>query len=263
MRALGIMATSGRGSSKGRATRLSLSLREGIEVLLVVTLLGIIVIGVHTLRSAEAMPVHRVHFEGQWSHLGRAELIETASEHMRGAFFTIDLLAIEHALQALPWVETASVRRQWPDTFVIRITEQRPIARWGKHGLLNSQAQVFYPIDPKALSQLPVLYGPPGRERGLMVQFRKITALLAPGDVELRALIEDDRGSRHLLIDRGIPIALGRGDHRSALKRFMRVYRRTLAPRHEAIARIDLRYTNGFSVAWKSDQRNDGDKEAS
>ncbi len=267
MLAPGIMATSDRKSPSGRAARLYLSLRDGIEVLAVVAVLGLIVIGIHKLRSAEAMPVKQVHFEGRWAHLDRAELIKKVSTHVRRAFFTIDLLAIEQSLQALPWVETAAVRRQWPDSLVIRITEQQPIARWGKDGLLNSRAEVFYPNGDTKFSHLPVLFGPPGRESELMVRLNHITVLLKPNGVKLRALIEDERGSRHLLIDRGIPIALGRGDHRSALKRFMRVYRRTLAPRQEAIARIDLRYTNGFAVAWKSAKSNhgvgDGDNEAS
>ncbi len=267
MLAPGFMATSARNSSKGRSARFPLSRRDAVEVLVVVALLGLIVIGVQKLRSPESMPVKQVVFEGQWMHLNRGMLIEAVRLHLQSAFLSIDLRAIEKSLQALNWVEKASVRRQWPGMLIIRVTEQRPIARWGKHGLLNAHAEVFYPNDQTQLLKLPVLYGPSGRESELVVQFENIKALLKSGGVELRALIEDDRGSRHLLVNRRIRIALGRGDYRIALKRLMRVYPTIIVPQHGAIAAIDLRYTNGFAVAWKSavsdGGENGGDKESS
>lgn len=267
MLASGFMATSARKSTKRRSANFPLSLRDVVEVLAVVALLGLIVIGVHKLRSPKTMPVQQVNFEGQWLHLNRKQLIETVQLHLQSAFLSIDLRAIEQSLQALNWVEKASIRRQWPGMLIIHITEQQPIARWGRDGLLNPHSEVFYPDEQTQLPNLPVLFGPPGRENELVVQFEKIKASLESGGVELKALIEDERGSRHLLIDRGIRIALGRGDHRSALTRLMRVYRKIIVPQHEAIAGIDLRYTNGFSVAWKPAVKgageNDGDNEAS
>ena len=267
MLAPGFMATNARNTTKTRYTRFPLSLRDAVEVAAVVALLALIVSGVHKLRSPESMPVQQVNFEGHWLHLNREQLKETVRLHLQGAFLSIDLRAIEQSLQALPWVEKASVRRQWPGMLMIHIREQQPIARWGRDGFLNANAEVFVPKRKTQLPRLPVLFGPPGRENELLAQFKKIKAMLNSGGVELRALIEDERGSRHLLIGRGIRIALGRGDDHGALSRLMRVYRKIIVPQHEAIAGIDLRYTNGFSVAWKSTVRDagetDGDNEAS
>ena len=267
MLAPGFMATSARHATKAQSKRFPLSLRDVVEVAAVVALLVLIVSGVHKLRSPETMPVQQVNFEGHWLHLNREQLKETVRLHLQSAFLAIDLRAIEGSLQALPWVEKASVRRQWPGMLIIHIKEQQPIARWGRDGLLNANAEVFYPNRETQLPTLPVLFGPPGRENELLVQFNKIKTLVNSRGVKLLALIEDDRGSRHLLINRGIRIALGRGDRHGALTRLMRVYRKIIVPQHGAITGIDLRYTNGFSVAWKPSVRDagetDGENEAS
>ena len=42
----------------------------------------------------------------------------------------IGFLLVAVALAALPWVERVVVRKQWPDTLEILITEHRALARW-------------------------------------------------------------------------------------------------------------------------------------
>jgi cell division protein FtsQ len=67
----------------------------------------------------------------------------------------------------------------------------------------------------------------------------------------LRALVQDERRAWHLLLGNGIPVDVGRGNLDARVARLSRVYPKVLAPRAVHIRRIDLRYTNGFAVAWK------------
>ncbi|HYL32554.1 MAG TPA: FtsQ-type POTRA domain-containing protein [Stellaceae bacterium] len=49
----------------------------------------------------------------------------------------IDLAAAQARLQALPWVRSADVERQLPDTLFIRLTEREPFAFWQRNGTLS------------------------------------------------------------------------------------------------------------------------------
>ena len=226
--------------------------RDVVEVAIVIILLGLLVTAVHKLQASATLPIRNVHFISRSHHLSQEELKRAVVSSLKGGFFSVDLERIEHTLEALPWVDTASVRRQWPDTLLIKIIEQQAVAHWGKDGLLNPRGEIFYPRDTLVRRELPVLYGPEGRERELIARFRRVFRTLLPAGLKLRALVEDERRAWHLLLANGIPVALGRIEPVKRVERFVRIYPRILAPKASDIAGIDLRYTNGFSVAWKS-----------
>jgi cell division protein FtsQ len=51
--------------------------------------------------------------------------------------FDIDLAAAKTRLETLPWVRTADIERQLPDTLFIRLTEREPFAFWQRNGALS------------------------------------------------------------------------------------------------------------------------------
>jgi len=51
--------------------------------------------------------------------------------------FDIDLAAAKARLEALPWIRTADVERQLPDTLFIRLTEREPFAFWQRNDALS------------------------------------------------------------------------------------------------------------------------------
>jgi cell division protein FtsQ len=246
------MAKRTQAQRQSEACTLCLGRRDVAEVAIVIVLLGLFVIAVHKLQASASFPIHNVHFVSRLQHLSQEELKHAVISSLKGGFFSVDLERIERTLEGLPWIDTASVRRQWPDTLLIKITEQQAVARWGTDGLLNPRGEVFYPHDTLSRRELPILYGPEGRERELIARFRRILRTLLPAGLRLRALVEDERRAWHLLLTNGIPVALGRIEPGKQVERFVRIYPRNLAPRASEIAGIDLRYTNGISVAWKS-----------
>jgi cell division protein FtsQ len=46
-------------------------------------------------------------------------------------------------------------------------------------------------------------------------------------------------------------VVLGRGNGYGRLLKFVRFYRRAFHDRAATVARVDLRYSNGFAVRWK------------
>ncbi|NBX73304.1 MAG: FtsQ-type POTRA domain-containing protein [Alphaproteobacteria bacterium] len=75
----------------------------------------------------------------------------------------LNLLEIQTRLQQLPWVQSAHVRRQWPDTLVVTLHERIPAARWRGADqtivLIDQQGDVIPTINGAPFTQLPLMVG--------------------------------------------------------------------------------------------------------
>ena len=68
---------------------------------------------------------------------------------------------------------------------------------------------------------------------------------------QLVALRVDSRGSVDVELINGLEIRLGRADVERKVERLASIYDSQILPRREKIKRLDMRYSNGFAVAWK------------
>lgn len=204
------------------------------------------------LQSPAALPIRTVSVSGELTHVPAAQVRKVVDAHLCGGFFGVDLHSIAEALGALPWVAQADVRRVWPNGLAIRIEEQRPVARWNRGELLSQSGTVFRPPLRTFPKGLPDLSGPDGKERDLMSRYAAVSKLFAQIGLRVVALSENARRAFRLRLDNGIEVVIGRDWDMQRMARMVAVYRRVLAGRAADIQRIDLRYTNGFAVAWKS-----------
>ena len=65
-------------------------------------------------------------------------------------------------IEALGWVRSATVRRQFPDTVLVNIVERRPFALWQRDGrvaLIDREGQVISSKDLSGFGKLPVIVG--------------------------------------------------------------------------------------------------------
>jgi cell division protein FtsQ len=157
-------------------------------------------------------------------------------------------------LERMPWVAHAAIRRIWPDTLVVTVREQRPIARWHEEALVNAQGRLFYrgPI-PRRFRALPELSGAAGSLVTLVKMERTCARRLARSGEGLHSLIQNRRGGFRLRLADGLELRLGRKAGRALrrLDRFLAVVRPALGPRLSRAAYVDLRYINGFAVGWR------------
>ncbi|MCU1354525.1 MAG: FtsQ-type protein, partial [Acidimicrobiales bacterium] len=58
----------------------------------------------------------------------RAALSRAAGVRLRRPLLDVDPGAIARRVEALPWVQRAIVRRSWPGTVMIQVSERRPLA---------------------------------------------------------------------------------------------------------------------------------------
>ncbi len=199
--------------------------------------------------GAERWPLTKLRVHGEFKRVPGEELQKALLPYARAGFFAVRLQDAQQAVEQLPWVASAQVRKQWPDVLEVSVVEHRPFARWGEDRLLSEQGQLF--AVPRGLEHapLPQLDGPDGKTAEVVELYNDSRALFAPAGVDVRRLAMDARGSWSLALDNGTEVVVGRNDARSRLARFVRVLpqlTRTQVP----IVRADLRYTNGFTLSW-------------
>ncbi|MFP4560780.1 MAG: cell division protein FtsQ/DivIB [Thiohalorhabdus sp.] len=194
-------------------------------------------------------PVRKVAVGGDLRHTDPEALARWLGDRLRGGFFTVDLSRMKEELEARPWVRSARIGRQWPDTLRVRVAEHRPQALWSDGGpwfLVSREGTVFKPRDLADGSNLPRLSGPRDRLGALLDRLDTLRDPLESHRVS--RLQVDARGAWSAEVDGRILLRFGRRNWERRLDRFLRVEREwSLLDR--PVRRIDLRYPDGLAVA--------------
>lgn len=217
----------------------------------VVALLGVHM-GAAWLKDPNTLPLQVVRIEGEFNYLDRQKLERVVANEVRGGFFSVDVEAIRTATRVMPWVDEVAVRRVWPDTLRIWVSEQVPLARWGDKGVVNTRGEGFWPAVDEIPSGLPRLMGPEGTASEMAGRYLELQQQLQPLGLQVVRLQQDARGAWVSEFDNGAVIKLGSRDLDVRLKRFLRLYPRLKAAGKGEPMQVDLRYTNGLVVHWET-----------
>lgn len=171
---------------------------------------------------------------------------------MGKGFFDVDVADVKTKLEQHPWVAQASVKRLWPDSLVLQLTEHVAIARWGEKDLLNQYGEIFSPRDITSAAHLPRLQGPNDSQFLVMKQYQQFTQILFPAGLRLSELALSSRGSWQMVVNDGLQVAVGRNDLTEKLERFVEFYANQPKTNAELFATVDLRYGNGIAVKNKT-----------
>ncbi|MFO8004135.1 cell division protein FtsQ/DivIB [Thioalkalivibrio sp.] len=195
--------------------------------------------------------LEHTHISGDLRHL-RPDAVEAIlADHPRG-LLVLDLEALRRELLTLPWVESVRLRKRWPDTLEVRITEPVPVARWGDDRLVDRHGEIFGPVDPTAWGFLPALEGESGRQIELMRRYLEVSAHLADVGLGVSGIRENARQAWSIRLDNGGEILMGRDGDLARLDQLIPLMP-VLREGHPApFARIDLRYARGAAVAWQT-----------
>jgi cell division protein FtsQ len=204
------------------------------------------------LADPATFPIRDVRVQGGIAHVPQARLREAIDPFVGAGLLRVDVDGLRTAVEALPWIRRAAVRRTWPATLVVAIEEQRPLARWADGGLLNVDGERFMPEAGTVPAGLPLIAGPAGSEKAAVERYGETQRMLQPLGFAVARLSLDARRALELELESGLVVRLGRRQASGRLLRFVRSYAKALAPRITDIESVDLRYTNGFAVQWKA-----------
>jgi cell division protein FtsQ len=210
----------------------------------VVTVFGLVAL------ELSRMPIERVVVSGDLQRVSRSQLETMVTESLQGGFLWADLQFVRQPLDQMPWIFRVVVKRRWPNSLEIQVTEQLPIARWGADGYVNHEGEVFRPAVIENMNELPLLAGPPASQLVLMQHYMYMQEQLAPVKLQVAELTMNDRGGLRARLSNGSELVLGRGDMEEKLQRFLGVFHADLESRQDQVRRVDLRYQYGLAVAW-------------
>jgi cell division protein FtsQ len=208
-------------------------------------------IGLWMLSQPDTLPIRSVNVEGEFRHLAQKDVYDALGGLASGGFFNVDVRAVKLAAESLPWVDSASVRRAWPSTLRVEITEQVPLAKWGKDQAVNVRGELFRLSEKELPEKLPDFMGPDGTEKKVAVNYRLLSEKLAKIDMRINEVILTDRRAWRIQLENGLNLLFGKTINEDLLERFIAAYPYLLAKRSGQPESIDLRYANGFAVRWK------------
>lgn len=241
--------TSSRSKSDARPA-ISASLKWLGRGVAAVAVLVAVIGGWELLTNPTVLPVRQVELEAPFKKISDQELYHVIQPLAQGGFFNVDVHAITDAITALPWADSVTVSRVWPDTLHVTVIEQRPLARWFDGGLVNVRGERFMP-DPKSYPEgLPEMKGPDTRVAQMALLYSGVVTPLQNIGISVKRLTLTPRRAWELELNNGIRVVLGRTDAEMRLQRLVRFYPE-LAARADNVQQIDMRYTNGFAVKWR------------
>lgn len=236
--------------------------------LLILCVVGVGAFAIDYLSRDEVMPIQRVVLSSQLNWQSAEKLQAVINQTVQGNFVTLNVSELRTEIESLPWIAHAGVRRNWPDTIAIAVKEEEPRFRWQwqqANGLINQQGELLQPTlnaeQQTRLDALPLIECQPEQVALALTTWAQVSDILATARMDIEKLWVDQRHSVRLLTSNGLTLVLGRDLEQSHLRRFIAIYWGQLQKYQSQIARIDLRYTNGFSIAWQelSDTENNSE----
>ena len=225
--------------------------------LIVLILLGLVIAGgcwaYIKNQNASYKPIRYVKVEGAFQYINKDRLKDVIAQEIKKGFYQADMNTVHQAISSLPLVDRVDVKRVWPDAVYIKITEHRPVVRWGEKSLLNNQGDLLIPDNIEDFKNLPLVTGPEGQEKKLLEIMKGVYIVLKDKSMQLAEFHVNERRSWKIKLANGMEMQLGRKAPLESMQRFLKTMDLLGEEQLAAIAVVDTRYPNGFAITWKPD----------
>lgn len=205
----------------------------------------IVYASIYVIVHLPIFPLKEVKIEGALQHVSRDQVKLIVAQHLKGNFFTLDLIKTRDAFEKLPWARKVNIRRRWPDTLEVAIEEHKAYARWSDSALVNTHGELFHAASNQ---DLPLFFGPEDGVYEVAKFYDGFHRQLSTANLKIAKLTLTPRRAWQITTENNIVIELGRVDMEARLAKFANVYASTLYALSKPMTYADLRYPNGFAV---------------
>lgn len=213
-----------------------------------VTLVSSVVVVVLLLLQTVNKQVDTLQVSTDLEHISAQTIQAQITPWFPDGYVYMDINAIQNRLQNMVMISQVSVEKVWPDTLKIEIEEERPVAIWNDKNMLSENGDIL----PVALKQLhlPKLKGANQESKMVMQHFLLFNRWGKRHQLELDGIKHSAAGWQ-LEYKAGLKIWLDNTMAMNGLQQLDSVIEQFDLAR---ISYIDMRYEQGFAVAWKGIQ---------
>lgn len=207
---------------------------------------------VKRFKLSNHFPIRTVQIYGI-QHVSQEDLEELLTPLVRRSFFAVNVAYLRNRILQMPWVAETYVRRAWPDRIEVRVVEKKAAAKWNDQNLLSKAGELFSPAEESYPQGLPQFTGPDGKHIIMLQYYDQMNRILDPLHAKISHLELTQYLTWKLTLDNGISLRVGHKDILTRLNHFVKVYTKIIGDRTADVDYVDLRYSNGVAVRWKSD----------
>ncbi|MDW6018004.1 cell division protein FtsQ/DivIB [Vibrio plantisponsor] len=202
----------------------------------------------------ERLPLSKIVLQGDLQYVSAFDVQRAFGQldHI-GTFMSQDINELQSSAQSIPWVSHASIRKQWPDTIKVFLTEYQVKAIWNGNSLLDDKGVVFNGDIAQVNEEHVKLYGPDGSAPEVLNIWKQYSPKFQQIGLNISSLVLNERRAWQIILDNGIRLELGKESLEERINRFFLLYKQ-LGNDAERVSYIDLRYDTGAAVGWFPDQ---------
>ncbi len=243
-------------SDKPHRSRSSFQLPNTAKYFFMVLVMGLLLLilamGAKALRDAP--PATIVVEQNGLSTSQFETLQDTMQQQAVSSFFTTDMQALRDIAVGLAWIDQVSVTRDWQRGIVVTALPKQAVAKFGTERFIDASGKVFVPTDSKDLAQneWATLQGEIDEAPVIMQQMQQINEWYAPLNLQVEDIILTPRMTWLIRFDNGLRVIVDNENTAQKLLSLSQLLNNQLNPRLNEMQSIDLRYRNGFTIAWNA-----------
>ncbi len=191
--------------------------------------------------------IDRVEVSGN-SETSQIDILQTVWMSGAATLPALDVVATQAAIEKMPWVESATVSKVYPDAVEVEVVEKRPYAVW-QYGrelvVIDRDGKPIVPFATTRFTDLPLVVGAGAdREAADLVDRIEIIPELTPR-IRAYVLVAERRWDLHLT--NGVVVKLPETDPMEAAAELVRMDRETRILSRDIVS-VDLRVPDRFVV---------------
>ena len=229
-------------------------LKKKTFFILLISILAVVYLNIKNTNDRKIyFPIKNVSIESKIINVSKNDVFEKSKNYLDSkSFFNFKISILKKEIEKVSWVKSADIRRVYPGKIKIYIEEHVPIAIWNNRSYMNDVGDIFLIQDIK--KNLPVIISNQSGNKIMFLYFSLLLKYISDYNLnmEIKKIEENDIRSLSAHLSSGIIVKFGSKDIRNKIHAFVKIYNTLNSSDLEKIGYIDMRYSNGFSIGWKS-----------
>lgn len=219
-----------------------------------ITVVLLFCIGFFAIKMVKSESVQPIVIDGANLTMAEFDALSNALQPLGEVqFFSVDLRHVHEAVSSLSWVESAEVSRDWYRGILVSVVPRKAIANFGSQQMLDANGVVFVPADKNMLMNhhLVTLHGEPQRVKTIMAQMQRVNLWFEPLELTAQDVILTPRQTWVIRFQNGFRVIVDHENTEQKLYSAAKILDEQFKDKIPTMQSVDLRYKNGFSIAWK------------